>query len=619
MNSGPFAPDMPGSEGLPYEAGLYQRYLEALGRVTSLLLEDTGEDSWGEVLQLLAEASRAKHCALYLNQQSADGCQQAMLRSFWPSPSADAGLQRLDYDEYVLLNDTLQIGMVLTRNTVELPTPEFNLFRGLHSASVMCIPLLVGGEMSGFLGFFSQREKHDWLPMEIDILCVAANNFSAMLARQRMEHSLRASESRLRVLVGATEDIVIEFDAGGEIHNVWSDHGLLPSATGPGKFLSSALPADMSQALMRAGPHVLASGKSAVVDFSLEDALGDQFFTGRLQTVPSESGQGLHLVALIRDVTVQIQAEARRQTMLDTLDLLEEAIVDMTPQGKLANVSAGWEKLRGGEKPECALHEQSLLQFVHPEDQGEVEAMLGKLEAGAKESGNTLRFRLHRMNGDYLWVEARLLAHRLPQGHVACIRGILRDVTASYLEQKRITQMALHDPLTNLPNRLLLHDHLQQAIVRAQRNGSKVALGFIDLDHFKQINDSLGHQAGDIVLQTLSQRLLSAMREMDTLCRWGGDEFVALLPDFNQESDLRHIAGRLMEAGRQAMKVEGQEVLPTLSIGFAVYPDDAGSAEALMAAADNTMFHAKRNGRNSVRFYSDVLPLAQLELLDHLI
>ncbi|MBZ0106238.1 MAG: diguanylate cyclase [Sulfuricella denitrificans] len=613
--------DMLDFEAMPDELGMYRRYLDVLGRVTNLLVEGAGEDSWDEVLQLLAGAARVNHCALYLNQPDENGRLWAKPRAFWSSsPAAGGGWKSLDYDDYVLLNDTLHIGMVLIKNMAELPAPEFGLFRRPHISSVMCIPLLVGGEMSGFLGFFSQREKHDWLPMEIDVLCVAANNFSAMLARQRMEHSLRASESRLRVLVGATEDIVIEFDACGEIYNIWSDHSLLPSGCNLGKSLSSALPSDMARALMNSAPHVLASGKSDVVDFAMEDALGDQYFTGRLQTVPSEDGQSVHLVALIRDVTAQIQAEARRQTMLDTLDLLEEAIVDMTPDAKLTNVSAGWEKLRGGERSGRVPHEQSLLQFVHHEDQGEVANTLGKLGGGPQGSGNALRFRLLRQNGEYLWVEARLLGHRSPQGHVTCIRGILRDVTASYLEQKRITRLALHDPLTQLPNRVLLHDHLQQAITRAQRNGAKVALGFIDLDHFKQINDTFGHQVGDHVLLTLSQRLRGAMRDMDTLCRWGGDEFVALLPDAFQEADVRHIAERLMEAGRQLIEVEGQEILPTLSVGFAVYPDDATSVESLMAVADHTMFYAKRNGRNSVWFYSDLPPeLAQFELLDHLI
>ncbi len=593
----------------PDEVSLYRRYLDVLGRITNLLLESSGEESWAEVLQLLAQAARINHCAVYLNERDEkNGHLLARLRAVWSSCSAGsgiAGLQCLDYHDYALLNDTLHIGMVLTKNLSELPPAEFRLFKEMQVASVMCIPLLEGGEMTGFLGFFCQREKNDWLPMEIDILCVAANNFAAAFARQRIENSLRASESRLRVLVGATEDVVIEFDAGGIIHNVWSDHSLLPSSTGTGELLSSALPEDMAHALLVAAPRVLSSGKSDIVEFALEDALGDQYFTGRLQTVPAENGRGLHLVALIRDVTAQMQAEARRQTMLDTLDLLEEAIIDMTPQGRLTTVSAGWGKLRGDREAGRAEPDQSLLQFIHSDDRASVAATLADLEAG-RDRSTVLRFRLHGENDKHLWVEARLLAHRSPQGHVSCLRGILRDVTASYLEQKRITRMALHDPLTQLPNRMLLHDHLQQAIIRAQRNGTRVALGFIDLDRFKQINDTLGHQGGDIVLQALSQRLQSVMRDMDTLCRWGGDEFVALLPDAVPEVDVRMIASRLMEAGRQPIEVEGQEVLPTLSIGFAVYPEDADSAEALMTVADHTMFHAKRNGRNNVQFYADL-------------
>ncbi len=604
-------PDTLGFGVTPSKITLYQRYLDALGRATNLLLEGSGEENWTEVLHLLAESTRVNHCALYLNEQNAAGQLQARLCSDWPvsgvAPNDNAMLRCLNYDDFILLSETLHIGMVLTKNLSELPAAEFGLFKKLNVASVLCIPLLVGGEMAGFLGFFSPRDKHDWVPMEIDILCVAANNFAASLARQRIEQSLRASESRLRVLVGATEDIVIEFDAAGVIHNVWSNHNLLPSACSPCQPLSSALPADMAHALLEAAPRVLENARSETVEFALEDALGDQYFTGRLQTVPAEDGHDMHLVALIRDVTAQIQAEARRQTMLDTLDLLEEAIIDMTPQGKLTDVSAGWGKLRGSEGAGRTPHEQSLLQFVHPEDRSEVSATLGRLETAQQGLGSTLRFRLSSENGEYLWVEARLLAHRSPQGHVTCMRGILRDVTASYQEQKRITQLALHDPLTQLPNRLLLHDHLQQAIIRAQRNGTKVALGFIDLDRFKHINDTYGHQVGDAVLLALSQRLLRAIREVDTLSRWGGDEFVALLPDTTLDSDIRHIAARLMEAGRQPIEVDGQEILPTLSIGFAIYPDNADSAEALMTVADHAMFHAKRNGRNNVQFYRDLV------------
>lgn len=593
-------------QATPSEASLYSRYLDALGHATNLLLEASGEENRTEVLHRLAEAARASHCALYLNEPCLAGPLHTRLCAHWSATGQQSHLPgSLNYDDYLLLGDTLHIGMVFTKDLVELPRAEFRLFQGMTVASAVCIPLLVGGEMAGFLGFFAQREKHDWLPMEIDILCMAANNFAATLARQRIENSLRASESRLRVLVGATEDVVIEFDAAGTIHNVWSSHSLLPPASSATHTLTSALPPDMARALMEAASRVLSSGRSETVDFVLVDDLGDQYFTGRLQTVPAEGGHGLNLVALIHDVTLQMQAEARRQAMLDTLDLLEEAIIDMTLQGRLTSVSAGWGKLRGDPKAVRAVADQSLFQFVHPEEQALVAASLKRLESG-QERNVTLRFRLHDESGSHLWVEARLLAYRSPQGSVTSMRGILRDVTVDYLEQKRITRLALHDPLTQLPNRILLQDHLQQAIVRAQRNATKVALGFIDLDRFKQINDTLGHHAGDVVLRTLSQRLLSVMRETDTLSRWGGDEFVALLPDAGQDQDIHMVAMRLMEAGRMPIVVDGQEVQPTLSIGFAVYPDNADSAEGLMAAADHTMFHAKHNGRDNVQFYQSL-------------
>jgi len=210
------------------------------------------------------------------------------------------------------------------------------------------------------------------------------------------------------------------------------------------------------------------------------------------------------------------------------------------------------------------------------------------------------------VQADPIWVEARLLAHCSRQGNVIALRGVLRDITSSHLQEQRITQLALHDALTQLPNRILLEDHLQQAIARAQRNKTKVALGFIDLDHFKHINDTLGHNAGDTVLVTLSKRLQSVLRGIDTLSRWGGDEFVVLLPDVSNEEDFRRVAERLRDVARDSIDLDGVETKITLSIGFAVYPDDADSPETLMSVADHTMFHAKGVGRNNVQFFQDI-------------
>jgi len=291
--------------------------------------------------------------------------------------------------------------------------------------------------------------------------------------------------------------------------------------------------------------------------------------------------------------------------MLDTLNLLDEAIIDLDPQGNLVSASTAWIRLCGAAPSANRSYFGPLLQYVQSDDHAVLLQAFDKLASGEKRLA-TLRFRMLQDGAEQIWVECRLLAIPDAGGRIVSLRGILRDITAVYLQERRITQLALHDALTQLPNRILLEEHLHQAIARAERNHGKVALGFIDLDHFKQINDTLGHKAGDTVLVTLARRLSGTLREVDTLSRWGGDEFVVLLTDSQHQDDFRAIAERLREAARESIDIDGVETKLTISIGFAVYPDDAEDAETLMSLADHTMFHAKNIGRNNAQFYRDI-------------
>lgn len=597
------------------ELELYKKYLAVLGTITTLLLENAGERNWTEVLRLLAETTHTGNCGLFLNETDEAGRIMAKLRSTW---SCGGALSRLDdfsplraflYEDYPLLSDTLHVGMLLARDLTDLPPAEYRLLSRQDITSILCIPLLIGGEFGGFIGFFCQREKRAWLPVEINALCGIANGLALSLAGNQAEINRQASETRLRALVGATEDIVIEFDAHGRILHLWADNrtrSFLPDFDIVGRQLNEAFPTDMAQAMLIATPRVLANGERETIEFTLPDGAEDRYFLGRLQPITSDTGTSRNMVALIRDVTENIQEEARRQTMLETLNMLEEAILDLSLDGRLLNLSTAWTKLIGDvDRPASAHYGQPLANFVYAEDIRLVESTILSLAAGNKHA-DPVRFRLEQKNGEHIWVEAKLTPHYSSHGHITGLCGVLRDITSSYLQERRITQLALHDGLTGLPNRILLEDHLAQAIARAQRNGTKVALGFIDLDHFKHINDTLGHKAGDTVLTTLSQRLQSVLREMDTLSRWGGDEFVVLLPDATSEAGARIIAERLRDAARQSIDIDGIETKLTISIGFAVFPDDADSAETLMSVADHTMFHAKNVGRNNVQFFCDI-------------
>ncbi len=176
--------------------------------------------------------------------------------------------------------------------------------------------------------------------------------------------------------------------------------------------------------------------------------------------------------------------------------------------------------------------------------------------------------------------------------------------------EERVRHMANHDALTGLPNRRLLHDRLRQAIALAHRRRNKVAVMFIDLDRFKNINDSLGHVSGDALLQQVGKRISTELREGDTVARLGGDEFVIVLPELGDANDAAIVAHKLTGAFVAPFAIAGVEVHISPSIGIAIYPDDGTDPETLTRNADTAMYHAKDMGRNNHQFFTDQMNVA---------
>ncbi|MES2822355.1 MAG: EAL domain-containing protein [Pseudomonadota bacterium] len=180
---------------------------------------------------------------------------------------------------------------------------------------------------------------------------------------------------------------------------------------------------------------------------------------------------------------------------------------------------------------------------------------------------------------------------------------VFHDANESRTTALKMTHLAQHDFLTGLPNRMLLTERLSQAMGLARRNHTQVGLLFIDLDFFKHINDSLGHAIGDLLLQSVAERLVSCVRATDTVCRQGGDEFVILLSEIERAQDAALTAEKLFAAFAEPHVIGIHELYVTLSIGISVYPSDGKSAEALMKNADAAMYHAKVIGRNNFQFF----------------
>ena len=189
--------------------------------------------------------------------------------------------------------------------------------------------------------------------------------------------------------------------------------------------------------------------------------------------------------------------------------------------------------------------------------------------------------------------------------------GLASTVAAFITAEKSVLDLAQHDALTGLANRRLLSERLNQAIAQAKRQGNCLALIFHDLDNFKPVNDSYGHGAGDLLLQNVAKRVQECVRESDTVARFGGDEFVVLLPSIAERNDVLIVAEKIHDALLQPFTVAGNTVNISTSIGIAIYPEHGDNVEPLLANADSAMYFAKMNGRNNIQFFSAEMSTAR--------
>ncbi len=210
---------------------------------------------------------------------------------------------------------------------------------------------------------------------------------------------------------------------------------------------------------------------------------------------------------------------------------------------------------------------------------------------------------LIRRDGYEVFIEDSVAPIRDREGQVTGAVIVFRDVTATRMLEEKLTHSAEHDFLTGLPNRMLLNDRVSQAIALARRNAGRAAVLFLDLDGFKHINDSLGHQIGDKLLQSVATRLLACVRAPDTVSRLGGDEFVVLIQELQSPEDAGTTAGRLLKTVADVHRIDQHEIHLTASIGVTVYPSDAQDAETLIMNADTAMYHAKKKGRQMYEFF----------------
>jgi diguanylate cyclase (GGDEF)-like protein/PAS domain S-box-containing protein len=244
----------------------------------------------------------------------------------------------------------------------------------------------------------------------------------------------------------------------------------------------------------------------------------------------------------------------------------------------------------------------SWAELTYPEDLAADLAQFDRVMSRRIE-GYSLDKRFLRQDGALLYASVSTRCVRRSNGVVDYFVTVVQDISERKQAEEQIQHLARHDALTGLPNRVLLGDRLQQAVLRAMRDHTQVGVLLVDLDHFKRINDTLGHSVGDRLLREVAARLQECVRECDTISRQGGDEFAILLPDLVANDEAARIAQRILEAMVEPIRLENHELHVSCSVGISLCPRDGRNAETLLKNADNALYRAKDLGRNNYQFY----------------
>ncbi|WP_327124450.1 putative bifunctional diguanylate cyclase/phosphodiesterase [Nitrincola sp. A-D6] len=317
----------------------------------------------------------------------------------------------------------------------------------------------------------------------------------------------------------------------------------------------------------------------------------------------TDTGEISHFIAVKEDITERLRAEEQLRMVAAVFETSNEAIMVADHQGTIKVVNAAFERITGYSAAEVKGQNPSILSSGR-HDRFFYNAMWESLNTEGCWSGEIWN---RRKDGSVYPEWLSISALHDDEGQITEFVSVFSDITSRKEAEANIRHQAYYDALTQLPNRSLLLDRLEVAIITAERDQQMISVLFIDLDRFKYVNDTLGHEHGDELLMEVSKRLTQCVRESDTVARFGGDEFVILLHNIQSDRDAALVAEKIIRKLSDPFTLAGRDIIIGASIGLAMYPGESDDPDTLLRNADLAMYRAKQTGRNRFQFFTSSL------------
>lgn len=465
------------------------------------------------------------------------------------------------------------------------------------------------------LEFFALTKDEEEIPVEISLSYTKRNQeiltivtLRDMSERKNAESALRRSEEMLKRAQQLTKIGSWDWDIKNNTI-VWSDetfriYGLEPSSkkVSYDDFLKYLHPDDKEEVVNAVNSSVVYDKPYSIEHRIIRPDGSERYVYEQGEVFRSQTGEAVNIVGVLNDITEQKQIEEALKLADNVFSHTVEAIMVTDAEEKILRINNAFTKITGYSSDEVIGKTPRQILKSGRHDDAFYDELWSSLLKDKSWTGDIWD---RRKDGSEFPARHNMTAVINDEGEIIQYMSVFLDVTEQKRAQERVEYLAQYDQLTSLPNRSLFMDRLQHSFDRAKRSRNKVGLLFLDLDGFKKVNDTFGHQVGDELLKHVAHRLLKCVRSEDTIARLGGDEFTIILEELNDSDGAVVVANKVLKSIKEVINISGNEIYVGASIGISLYPGNANDIDNLIKFSDTAMYQAKKNGKNQYQIFAE--------------